>query len=229
MGFLSSLKSIAAPVMAAVNPVGLLGTGLAIGGDAFSAYSEAQSIKDTNAMNQLNAREQMQFQERMSSTAHQREVEDLKKAGLNPLLSANSGASSPSGASWQADPVPSVASRTLSTAMEQAKMVNDFATAKAGRRVATANADLMEGEADYMREHPEQYFMAKQGVLNTVGSKAMDSVSTSAKSVKENWRKLDVPKILDLIRGSHGYISKEDAKHLGPKRLLKKSGSLMED
>lgn len=68
----------------------------AIGGGLLGMFG----AKDKNEAEIASAREQMAFQERMSNTAHQREIADLQKAGLNPILSAKlGGASSPAGAS----------------------------------------------------------------------------------------------------------------------------------
>ena len=87
-------------MLSAINPyAGLIGAGV-------SALGQYRANRETRA----STGRQIAFQERMSNTAHQRQMADLKKAGINPMLSAKlGGASSPAGASYQASNVGSAA------------------------------------------------------------------------------------------------------------------------
>ncbi len=68
-------------------------------GAGIGAYAQYSAQRKANQANREQARDMMRWQQMMSSTSHQREVTDLRAAGLNPILSAAGGGSStPSGA-----------------------------------------------------------------------------------------------------------------------------------
>ena len=84
----------------------MLGTLLSAGASLLGSIIQASSARAANQTNIRLAAENRAFQERMSNTAHQREVQDLIAAGLNPILSVNqSGAFTPTGALASVDPV----------------------------------------------------------------------------------------------------------------------------
>lgn len=117
-----------------------------LGGDIFSSAMSLKGQREANAMNMQLAREQMSFQERMSSTAHQREVADLRAANLNPVLSAKyGGASTPSGAmATMVNPHQNTKIRGL----ELASALSNVAYQKELARGARADATLKEQETE---------------------------------------------------------------------------------
>jgi len=92
--------------------------------DIFGGIGSYYGQKEANESNERMSKEQMSFQRYMSNTSHQRGQADLRKAGLNPILSATGGnASTPTGSQAH---VENALGAGISTALEAKRLKADL-------------------------------------------------------------------------------------------------------
>lgn len=107
----------------------LIAGGASLAGGLLSNYQTDQRQKDAQRFNAEQAAIQMAFQERMSSTAYQRGMKDMKAAGLNPILAyQKGGASSPTGAaaSTSYTPANDVVGPAVNSAMQATRLKQEL-------------------------------------------------------------------------------------------------------
>lgn len=166
MGFFGDIIDVVKDIGGVVGSVGDAASGIGSIAQMFGP--------DPNMMNRQNAQAMMDFQERMSNTAHQREVADLRAAGLNPILSAkHGGASSPTGAT--------------STSVD---VLSNRAIAGANTAIAAKRVDA---EVDAARQGINESLTRQDNIRVDTDLKRSQDVSTQEQSNVNaaSWRRID--------------------------------------
>lgn len=120
----------------------IIAAGAKVGGDLIS-----------NAQAKKESKKNRKFQERMSNTAYQRGVKDLKAAGLNPMLAyQQGGASTPQGGQADLQPIDLGGAATTAIQVQNTKANTELQRAQTrteNERGNIAAIDALKAQSDY--------------------------------------------------------------------------------
>lgn len=163
--------------------------------------------RENNAFNASQAQANRDFQERMSNTQYQRGIEDMKAAGLNPMLGySQGGASSPSGstASGTAARVESTQSQVAANATAAATMLAQLDLVKAQTAATNAQAAKTTAEAQNVGSQGDNVRADTDLKRATIGKSEADqrNIIQTTDQIREIMRKypLEREQLEGLIR-----------------------------
>lgn len=197
-----------------------------------SAENIQQMVNSSNKLqmdyNAKEAQAARDWQTNMSKTAHQMEVADLKKSGLNPVLSANSGAQSytTSSASTDNDSGASAASNILGSQLGAlSSMESSRLTSEAQKKAASVNAAAMKRAAETSARAQTAAANAAAAAQKYAADKHLEGVKARAEADK--WIAVN-----KQAGGLFGFLDKLTTKsgiQKGSVNLIKKAGKAFQN